>query len=159
MKFFTKLALVLCLLLWVNCSGKKDQTDSFDISKSSSEVPAKEKASTRIDLVNKGIGPITEVKLEGTIDEDLAKTGEGIYKQNCLICHKPDTKFIGPAPKGILDRRTPEWIMNMILEPGQMLKNDPLAKDLFMEFNGSPMSDMNLTTEQARAVLEYFRTL
>jgi cytochrome c len=40
-----------------------------------------------------------------------------------------------------------------------MLKDDPLAKDLFMEFNGSPMSNMNLTEEQARAVLEYFRTL
>ena len=40
-----------------------------------------------------------------------------------------------------------------------MLRDDPLAKALFMEFNGSPMSDQGLTEPQARAVLEYFRTL
>jgi hypothetical protein len=49
--------------------------------------------------------------------------------------------------------------MNMILNPDQMVKEDPLAKDLLLEFNGSPMANQGLTEEQARAVLEYFRTL
>ncbi|MGB5315590.1 MAG: cytochrome c, partial [Robiginitalea sp.] len=59
----------------------------------------------------------------------------------------------------ILERRTPEWVMNMILAPEQMVKDDPLAKELLIEFNGSPMANQSLTEEQARAVLEYFRTL
>lgn len=76
-----------------------------------------------------------------------------------MACHKPDKKFIGPAPTGILERRTPEWIMNMILDPEGMTKNDPLAKALLVEFNGSPMANQHLTEEEARQVLEYFRTL
>jgi hypothetical protein len=70
-----------------------------------------------------------------------------------------DKKFIGPAPKGILERRSPEWVMNMILNPEVMVKEDSLAKALLAEFNGAPMANQNLTEEQARAVLEYFRTL
>ena len=34
--------------------------------------------------------------------------------------------------------RTPEWIMNMILNPTEMVEKDPLAKELLVEFNGSP---------------------
>jgi hypothetical protein len=49
--------------------------------------------------------------------------------------------------------------MNMILDPEGMVTNDPLAKSLLIEFNGSPMANQNLTEEEARAVLEYFRTL
>jgi hypothetical protein len=49
--------------------------------------------------------------------------------------------------------------MNMILNPEEMTKNDPLAKALLIEFNGSPMANQNLTEEEARQVLEYFRTL
>lgn len=159
MKYILKFTPVLATLVLLNCSGKKDQTDSFDITKSKAKEGVEVKASERVDLENKGIGPVTEVVLSEEIDQDLAKTGEGLFNQYCLICHKPNEKFIGPAPKGILDRRSPEWVMNMILEPGRMLKDDPLAKDLFMEFNGSPMSDMGLSEEQARAVLEYFRTI
>lgn len=142
-----------------SCSGKKDKTDSFNINESKPVATEKEKASTRVDLENKGVGPITSVELSEAIDDGLVAQGKQIFETSCVICHKVESKFIGPALKGVLDRRSPEWVMNMILEPGRMLRDDPLAKDLFMEFNGSPMSDMNLTEEQARAVLEYFRTL
>jgi hypothetical protein len=49
--------------------------------------------------------------------------------------------------------------MNMILNPDGMVKEDPVAKQLLMEYNGTPMANQNLTKEEARAVLEYFRTL
>jgi mono/diheme cytochrome c family protein len=116
-------------------------------------------ASQRIELDNKGVGPITSVTLDAEIDEALAVKGKGVYEQMCLACHKPDKKYIGPAPKGVLERRSPEWVMNMILNPQGMVKEDPLAKDLLQEFNGAPMANQNLTEDQARAVLEYFRTL
>lgn len=149
----------MSLVLMGSCSSKKDQTDSFDITKSKPKAKDKVKASKRVDLENKGVGPITEVVLSAEVNVELASTGEKVFQRSCIICHKPDEKFIGPAPKDILKRRSPEWVMNMILDPAQMLKEDPLAKDLFMEFNGSPMSDMGLSEEQARAVLEYFRTI
>ena len=36
---------------------------------------------------------------------------------------------------GLLDRRTPEWVMNMILNPDVMEKQDPIAKKLVEEYN------------------------
>lgn len=109
-------------------------------------------------MTNKGIGPIDNVEL-GEIDQALVQKGEEIYQKNCTACHKPDKRYIGPAPKGVLDRRTPEWVMNMILNPTEMIQKDPLARQLVGEYNGAVMADQNLTEEQARAILEYFRTL
>ncbi len=127
-------------------------------SPSSSANAANAPASERIDLVNKGKGPIKTLLL-GDIDQAMAAKGQEVFKTMCTACHKTDKKFIGPAPKGILERRTPEWVMNMILNPENMIENDPLAQDLLKEFNGAPMANQNLTEEEARAVLEYFRTL
>jgi mono/diheme cytochrome c family protein len=107
---------------------------------------------------NKGVGPITKVEL-GTLDPAMVAEGEQIFKSMCSACHKPEEKFIGPAPKGILDRRTPEWIMNMILNPEKMVVSDPIAKQLLVEANLAPMANQHLTEEQARKILEYFRTL
>ena len=110
-------------------------------------------------MTNKGVGPVTSVELGASVDQALADKGKAIYEAKCTACHKPTEKFIGPAPKGILDRRSPEWVMNMILAPEKMVKEDPIAKKLLMEFNGSPMANQNLTQDEARQVLEYFRTL
>ena len=106
-----------------------------------------------------GVGTIKPFQLTGEVNEELAAKGEEVYSTLCTACHKADEKFIGPAPKGILTRRTPAWIMNMILDPEKMLAEDPIAKLLYAEYNFSPMANQNLTEEQARAVLEYFRTL
>ena len=89
----------------------------------------------------------------------MAQKGKAIYEAKCTACHKAEKQFIGPAPKGILKRRTPEWIMNMILNPEGMVAEDPIAKQLLIKFNGSPMANQNLTEDEARKVLEYFRTL
>lgn len=107
---------------------------------------------------NKGIGPVKSISL-GEIDPEMAAEGKVIYEELCTACHKPDVKFIGPPPKGLLDRRTPEWSMNMILNPEEMVQKDPIAKQLLIEANGAPMANQNLTEEQARKVLEYIRTL
>lgn len=109
-------------------------------------------------MANKGIGPVKQVAL-GELNPAMATEGEEIYKKMCSACHKPTEKFIGPAPKGILERRSPEWIMNMILNPEEMIKSDPVAKQLLIECNMAPMANQHLTEQQARAVLEYFRTI
>jgi cytochrome c len=116
-------------------------------------------ASEKIDLINKGIGPVTSLELPNDIDYALAKDGEAIFKKMCTACHRPDKKFIGPAAKGILKTRTPEWIMNMMLNPEEMLRKDPLAKELLIEFNYAPMVKQDISQEDARAILEYYRTL
>lgn len=106
-----------------------------------------------------GVGPITEAIELGELDQALADKGKEIFEAKCTACHKTDTKFIGPAPVDILERRSAAWVMNMILNPDEMVKEDPTAKALLIEYNGSPMANQNLTEEEARSVLEYFRTL
>ena len=143
--------LVLSLALFVSCGdkAKKDTPAKPEVKGEVAEVDP---------MKNKGIGPITSVTLADEIDQDLAKQGEDVYVKMCSACHKPEKRFIGPAPKGIMERRSPEWIMNMILNPDEMVQKDPIAKALLAEYL-SPMANQNLTEEQARAVLEYFRTL
>ncbi len=149
----------LLIFLLVACGSKKQPGDDFSFEDTAEDKEGTSLASQHVDLVNKGVGPITEVTLAEEIDTALVARGTAMYEERCLVCHKPKENFIGPAPAGILQRRTPEWVMNMILNPGKMIKEDSLAQALFMEYNGSPMSDMQLTEEDARAVLEYFRTL
>ena len=105
----------------------------------------------------KGLGPIKRVEL-GDIDQEMAKKGEEIYVLKCTACHAPDKEKLGPAPTGIMARRTPEWIMNMILNPEEMAMKDPIGRGLLMKYN-TVMANQGLTEEDARAVLEYFRTL
>lgn len=166
MKTTIKTLSTLLILLLISCGGKEEKKkEGFSYDKKSSTetsksaTPAKVAASKTIDLNNKGIGPITSLTLDAEINQNLATQGADVFKKMCTACHRPDKKFIGPSPTNILDRRSPEWVMNMILNPDEMTQKDPLARALLIEFNGSPMANQNLSEEDARAVLEYFRTL
>lgn len=169
MKAIVKSITLLFALIMISCGGKKEEKkdDGFSVQrkKAQTEQPAETsttdevKASERVDMTTKGVGPVKSVNLSAEIDQAMADSGKEVYDQMCLACHRIGKKFIGPPPNGILERRTPEWVMNMILNPQEMVQQDPLAKDLLKEFNGSPMSNQGLTEDQARAILEYFRTL
>lgn len=160
-----KLVLIVLLAgLVTSCGDKKDKKSNENQAQKTEQTEKKEPKYDKVDGVavdmdNKGVGPITSVTLDDEIDQALVKIGKENYDRNCLACHKPDKKFVGPAPKGILDRRAPEWVMNMILNPERMVKEDPIAKQLLIEYNGSPMANQGLTEDEARAILEYFRTL
>lgn len=168
MKIVFKSIVLLFSLLIISCGGKEEKKkEGFSVDRQKTTTVKKEakpeagavKASERVELTNKGIGPIKSVTLGAEVDKSMAAKGEDVYGKMCLACHRIGKKFIGPPPNGIFERRSPEWVMNMILNPEGMVKEDPLAKDLLMEFNGAPMANQGLTEEQAREVVEYFRTL
>ncbi len=144
-------ALFLLALISFQCK-QKEEKGSFSFARK--ESPKQVQASQTIDLENKGIGPIDSVTLGEEVDADMALRGKELYGRKCSACHKVGTTFIGPPPNGILERRTPEWVMNMILNTDEMLQKDPLAKALFMEFNGQLMTNQQVTEEEARAMLE-----
>ena len=106
--------------------------------------------------IDKGVGEIKEVILTD-IDPDLAKLGEEQFVAKCSACHKIDKRFVGPALRGVTQRRSPEWIMNMILDPEKMVDQNPTAQQLLAEYL-APMANQNLTKDEARSILEYFRT-
>lgn len=157
MRKYAYLVAILALLMTA-CGGDKNSAESTK-EKFKKKAP-KSVAEMEKDFQKyKGIGPVTTLELPAEIDQAMADQGKAIFEAKCTACHKTNKKFIGPSPANILERRTAVWVMNMILNPDEMTQKDPLAKQLLIEFNGSPMANQNLTEEEARAVLEYFRTL
>lgn len=147
--------------LIIGCGEKKEEKkDGFEMNRTKKEVKAeKTSGEVPIDLNNKGVGPITSVEFGTEIDTELAAKGEKIYSTICVACHMAEQRMIGPAMKGLYDKRSPEWVMNMILNPDGMLKEDPIAKALLKEYNNSIMLNQNLSKDDARAIAEYLRTL
>ena len=156
------ITLLSLALFMVSCGEKKEEKkdDGFEINRTKQETPKKEVSEgVPVDLNNKGIGPITSMEFGDEINADLAAQGEAKFNAICVACHMVDQRMIGPAMEGVYERRSPEWVMNMILNPDGMLKDDPIAKALLKEYNNAIMLNQNLTEEEARAIAEYLRTL
>jgi mono/diheme cytochrome c family protein len=131
-------------------SGAGDTTQST----ATTETPA---AEAPVADAGKGVGPVKTVNLGADIDQALAEKGKAVFESKCTACHKFGERYVGPDLAGVAERRKPEWIMNMVLNPQEMVQQDPTAKELLGEFM-TQMPNQNLTEEEARAVLEYFRT-
>lgn len=103
-----------------------------------------------------GVGPISNVALTDAIDAALAAKGEDVFTMKCSACHKLDARYVGPPLGDVLSTRSPAYVMNMMLNPAEMLQKHPEAKAMLAQF-AVPMPDQNLTEDDARAVLEYLR--
>jgi mono/diheme cytochrome c family protein len=128
------------------CSPENEKSDNQEVT--SEEVP------------EYGVGPITndDLNLTEEIDQQLATQGKEVYDANCTVCHKFEQRSVGPPLKGITERRNPAWIMNMILNPMEMTKRDPIANELLREYR-TQMVYQNISKEDSRAILEYMRKM
>lgn len=106
--------------------------------------------------LEKGVGPVRSVTVGALLDPVLATEGERVFRSRCVACHRMADRSVGPPLGDVATRRTPEFVMNMILNPAEMVERHPEARALKDRFV-TPMPDQGLTREQARAVLEYLR--
>ncbi|MEZ0369495.1 MAG: c-type cytochrome [Candidatus Sericytochromatia bacterium] len=152
------LGLTLAAALLAGCPQSGENTSSE--ASPSSETTSTESAAAPAETTDegKGVGPVSSVDVAATVDTALAGEGKKVFEAKCTSCHKFDVKYVGPALQGVTQRRKPEWIMNMILNPAEMTQKDPEAKKLFGTFL-IQMADQHLEQKQARAVLEYFRSI
>lgn len=105
-----------------------------------------------------GIGPMTKpVDVSASVDKTLAASGAKLFEQKCSACHKMDERYVGPPLGDVTKRRTPTFVMNMILNPQEMVLKHPASKKLLAEFL-VPMPNLNLSTGEAREVVEYLRS-
>jgi cytochrome c551/c552 len=164
MKIKLRIIGVLTFFL-MSCGGDKKNSSNKDTNSKKEVIEVKKETNTvntsSIDtskphLDDKGIGPIKNLEL-GAIDNKLVEQGKTLFKSKCSACHKISKRFVGPGLKGITQKRSPEWIMNMILNPEEMVVKNALAKKLLEEYS-APMANQSLTETEARAILEYFRT-
>ena len=152
--------LIFVLTFLISCGS--EQTSKKKIiygQKSTVETKAvNENKIPSIDLSAVGIGPVESLTFKD-YNEELAAKGKVLFGQKCTVCHKIDKRYIGPALKGIYERRNPTWVMNIMLNPTEMIKKDPIAIQLLRDYNNVVMYNQNLTFNEARALAEYFRDL
>jgi len=134
------------------CGGREDERSE----QAETNSEAAETALSTFELEN-GIGPIKQKVELGTVDPALAARGREVFETKCAMCHKMDTTYVGPPMGEVTSRRPPAYIMNMILNPQEMVERHPVAKQLLAE-RMSFMPNQQLTQDEARAVLEYLRT-
>ncbi len=104
----------------------------------------------------RGFGPVQELSLPDSIDTALAQEGARIFQERCSACHQLDERLVCPPLRQVLERRRPEFVMNMMLNPDEMIRRHPVVKKLIKEYL-VPMPDQQLTETQARAILEFLR--
>lgn len=148
--------------LLISCgeSKKEEKKEGFEMNRAKKEVKAETASEgVPVDMDNDGVGPYKDIEFPADIDTELAAAGEAKFSAICTACHMAEQRMIGPALKGVYERRSPAWVMNMIANPDGMLKEDPIAKALLKEYNNAIMLNQNLSEEDTRAVAEYLRTL
>lgn len=137
----------------VPLSWSTSETGAAEKSAAEKAVRTEEKIEEK--TASKGIGPVKTLTLD-EINSEMAGLGQKTFESKCAACHKMDQRFVGPSLRGVTLRRQPEWIMNMILNPTEMIQKDEVAKGL-LEVYATQMANMSLSQQETRQVLEYFR--
>jgi cytochrome c len=152
---FTTGILILIILMFSACGGETDNSGSDESSNVQNTNPS---GLTDFELKH-GIGPIKKELKLGPIDEARVLEGEKIFESKCATCHKLDEKYTGPAQRDVLQRVTPEFFMNMVLNPDENTEKHPHAKEMLLKYNMQKMTNQNINVKDALALLDYFRVL
>ena len=143
-----KSSIFLFALIWLTTACGSSSADNS--APPESMLENEEKKSSGIELV-------TEFNFEETVDQEKVLLGKKIFDTKCVMCHPREESPLGPSLVGLYDKRDLAWTMNMILHPEYMIKNDPIALELFNKYNGIIMMGQGLDKEDAQNVMEYLR--
>ncbi|GAB1441557.1 hypothetical protein MASR2M39_03910 [Ignavibacteriales bacterium] len=148
---------ILSLIVLTGCGGGDAEAPKKSNAAATSSGVENTSGLSDFQLEN-GIGPVTEKLTLGEIDLAKASKGEKAFNEKCASCHKLDEKYVGPAQRDVLNRRTPEYIVNMIMNPDEMGKKHPEAKKMLAEYM-TQMPFQNVSMQEALDILEYFRSV
>ncbi|MCS7082401.1 MAG: cytochrome c [Bacteroidetes bacterium] len=147
MRLLLAAGLILGLGVWIGCGRGGSQAEP-SVEKGGSALGARP--------VELEIGPIKERMQLGPVDPALADQGKALFEQKCTSCHKLDMRYVGPPLREVALVRSPEYIMNIILNPEGMQERHPVVKQLVEEYM-TKMTFQNVTQQEARAILEFLR--
>lgn len=140
----------------ISCGGSDSSSQDASTSSQPEQSTQNQSGLSAFELEH-GIGPVTELlNLSDEIDAELVDQGRSIFAMKCEACHTMENRMVGPAMGEVTSRRSPEFIMNFILNPSGMTSEHPVGKELLQEYM-TPMPFQNVNREEARAILEYFR--
>jgi cytochrome c551/c552 len=123
MKWFFPAAVALTVL--TACNEKKAEAPPAPPPEPVAEVKPPEPAKVEMKVP----------ELVVSTDAAAIATGKDLFaSKGCIACHKiGGGKLVGPDLKGVTARRDTKWLSKMILYPEVMVKEDEVAKKLFVE--------------------------
>ncbi|MBL7766881.1 MAG: cytochrome c [Chitinophagaceae bacterium] len=157
MKKIFAMGLFACMAFLLSCGGGGDKSSNNEAS--SGEAPKSMVADASSYDPKRGEGKFDadNLKIEATLNAEMAASGEKIQGTKCASCHKTtEEKLVGPGWKGVTTRRTPQWIMNFITNPDPMIDKDPEVQAQ-LEICLVRMPNQSLTDDDARHILEFMR--
>jgi mono/diheme cytochrome c family protein len=157
MKRIAWLLIVYAVVAVMFGCGKKSEQESS----SSAPPPAQTSAAPTFDttatagLISKyDSGPRANAT---PVDAAKAAQGEKLFTtKGCVVCHGFGKKVTCPDLAPVAGQRTAEWMEQQILHPDVMTKEDPIAKQLLVEYK-TQMTQLHLTPDEAKAVIEYIK--
>ncbi|MGY4494851.1 SCO family protein [Pseudomonas sp. TE3610] len=90
--------------------------------------------------------------------------GEELFRTRCASCHSLGPmdgqglglRSIGPDLIGVTRNRDPQWLQRWLKEPDRMLaEKDPLAVQLYQQYDSIPMPNLRLDDVSVKSILEY----
>lgn len=139
-------------MAFLGCGGSESPdaagADSTPATSAGAELTAVE--------LEQGIGPVRDMVL-GDLDPAMAAEGETAFTMKCSACHQMADRYVGPRLGTVLARRRPEFVMNMMLNANEMVKQHPQVKEMLAQFY-TPMPVQVTDHDEARAILEYLRS-
>jgi len=148
------LIVISALALVTGCGGDSSESNTSNQTQTMNTNPS---GLSDWELEN-GFGPVKKKLNLGPIDKSMAAEGEKIFESKCASCHKLDERYTGPAQRNVLQRVTPEFFMNTVLNPDENLEKHPHSKEMLAQYM-TKMTNQNVNLKDARALLEYFRVL
>ena len=99
--------------------------------------------------------PVLAAPSNQSVDE-----GKTIFEQKCASCHTiGGGDRVGPDLKGVTEERDPDWLARWIEAPDKMLaEGDPIAKQIFAQYNNVPMPNLGLSPAEVAAVIAYLKS-
>jgi cytochrome c1 len=148
MQQVTRILLLLIITIAYTGCGNGDERDT---------APARDEAPelTEFELEH-GIGPVTERLDIGELDVERARRGAEIFDLRCTACHRMGRRFVGPPLGEITEARSPEFLINFILNPEEMTNRHPVGQALLQEYM-TIMPYQNVSKEQAIDIVDFLR--
>ncbi len=89
------------------------------------------------------------------LDDSLAARGEILFEEKiCSDCHTLGESDIAPDLIGVTDRRTSAWLTIQITDPEWMSQNDPVTKQLIVDFD-MEMADLGVPEAEVEPILHF----
>lgn len=150
MKITILLSVIIASLIFYSCGNNNGETGEVN------GVSEQEQGLTQFELEH-GIGPVTErIEMDDSINEEMVTQGRNIFEMKCEMCHNMEGRMVGPELGNVMERRSPEFVMNFILNPSGMVREHPVGQELLQEYM-TAMPFQNVQENEARAIVEFLR--